>query len=146
MDHFNAIDFIPTVAAIRGEVLANRDACTTDFARSVHDALAAKLDEITTDLHKEAATERRLAAETGTQDGDEWYETYHICTWFEHRWIDCGPISLADPIYKDVVFEGETCRVGLEYTIVPDSKLEDLAEILDTVRRQIGIRFIVARV
>lgn len=122
---FNALDFIPTVAAIRGDVLANRDLCKSNFARSVHDTLAGKLDEITADLHLEVATEQRLAAEKGTADGDDWYDIYHICTFFEQRWVEGGPISLADPIYEDVIFEGETCRVRLDYTLVPGRNLRD---------------------
>ena len=90
--------------------------------------------------------EQRLAAEKGTPDGDEWYEIYHICTSFEMRWVERGPISLADQIYEDVVFEGEICRVGLDYTIVPTSELEGLADILDATRQQTGIEFIAARV
>ncbi|MBA8907948.1 hypothetical protein [Aminobacter ciceronei] len=61
-------------------------------------------------------------------------------------WVECGPISLLDRIFEDVVFEGETCRVGLEYAIVPAAELEGLADILDTIRRQMGIAFIAARV
>lgn len=142
---FNALELIPSVATIRGDVLANRDACTTDFARSAHDTLVEKLDQIAADLREEIVTERRLLAELGTPDGDEWYAIYHTCTRFEYRWVESGPISVADPIYEDVVFEGETCRVGLDYTIVADSTLEGLADILDTIRRQTGIEFIAAR-
>lgn len=146
MTTFNALDLISTVAAIRGEVLANREACKTDFARRVHDVLVGKLDNVTADLQEEVAMEQRLAAEKGTPDGDEWYEIYHICTSFEMRWVERGPISLADQIYEDVVFEGEICRVGLDYTIVPTSELEGLADILDAARQQTGIEFIAARV
>jgi hypothetical protein len=146
MTTFNALELIPAIAAIRGEVLANREACKSDFARSAHDTLVGKLDEITADLHQEVATERRFAAAKGTPDGDFCYETYHICTSFEGRWVESGPISLGDQIYQDVVFEGETCRVGLDYTVVPDSELEGLADILDTIRRATYIEFIVARI
>lgn len=145
MTTFNALELIPTVAALRGDVLAHRDACKTDFVRNAHDTLVGKLDQITADLHDEIIMERRLVAELGTQDGDEWYEIYHTCTNFEMRWVERGPISVADPIYEDVVFEGETCRVGLDYTTVPDSELEGLAEILDTIRRQLHIVFVAAR-
>lgn len=146
MNTFNAIDLIPAVAAIRGDVLVSRDACRTDFARSLHDRLVVKLDDITIDLGEEAETEQRLVAEKGTIDGDEWYEIYHICTSFEWKWVECGSISLLDQIFEDVVFDGETCRVGLEYTIVPDAELEGLADLLDTIRRRMGIKFIAARV
>jgi hypothetical protein len=146
MTTFNALELIPTVAAIRGDVLANRDGCKTDFARSVHDTLLGKLDDITADLHAEVATEHELAAAKGTPDGDEWHEIYHACTSFEYRWVESGPISLADQIYEDIAFEGETCRVGLDYTLVPDSELEGLAEILDTIRRKTSIELIAARV
>lgn len=146
MNTFNASDLIPAVAAFRNDVLSNREACRTDLARSVHDNLVAKLDEITTDLHSEVETEKRLATAKGTPDGDEWYEFYHICTCFERRWAESGPISVADPIYEHVVCEGESCRVGLEYTIVPASELEGLGDILDAIRRRMRICFIAARV
>ncbi|RWI57133.1 MAG: hypothetical protein EOR16_16295 [Mesorhizobium sp.] len=146
MNTFNAIDLIPGIAAIRDDVLVNRDACRTGFARNLHDRLVVKLDDITVDLGKEAETEQRLAAERGTIDGDQWYEFYHICTSFERKWVECGPISLLDRIFEDVVFEGETCRVGLEYAHVPAAELEGLADILDTIRRRMGIAFIAARV
>lgn len=146
MTTFNALELIPIVAGFRGDVLANRDGCRTHFARSVHDRLVEKLDEITADLYDEAATERRLVAELGTQDGNEWYEFYHTCTTFEMLWVEREPISVADPIYEDIVVEGETCRVGRDYTIAPDSELEGLAEILDTIRRKLHIVFIAARI
>jgi hypothetical protein len=146
MTTFNALELIPTVAAIRGDVLANRDGCKTDFARSVHDTLLGKLDDITADLHAEVATEHELAAAKGTPDGDEWYEIYQACTSFEYRWVESGPISLADQIYEDIAFEGETCRVGLDYTLVPNSELEGLAKILDTIRLRLCIEFIAARI
>ena len=65
MTTFNALELIPAIAAIRGEVLANREACKSDFARSAHDTLVGKLDEITADLHQEVATERRFSAGEG---------------------------------------------------------------------------------
>ncbi|WP_210172564.1 hypothetical protein, partial [Paramesorhizobium deserti] len=146
MIKFNALDLIPTAVAIRATVLVNRDACKTDFARSLHETLAGKLDRVCTDLHEEAAAEQRLAAEKGTVDGDEWYDLYHTWTSFERRWIDNGPFSVLDQTYEDVVCDGTICRAGLDYTIVPAKELEGLGEILDTIRRDIGIVFIVARV
>ncbi|MGX9394052.1 hypothetical protein ACWX0K_24320 (plasmid) [Nitrobacteraceae bacterium UC4446_H13] len=146
MTTFNALELIPTTARIRCEVLANRDVCKTDFARNAHDTLVQKLDQITADLHEEVATEQQLLAAKGTQDGDEWYEIYHTCTSFEMRWVEGGPVSVVDEIYEDIVFEGETCRAGRDYTIVPDAELEGLAEILDTIRRQLHIVFIAARI
>ncbi|WP_162764548.1 hypothetical protein [Rhizobium sp. SYY.PMSO] len=108
--------------------------------------LVAKLDRATEALHEEIETEKRLAAGKGTEDGDFLYEIYHTCTTFENRWVESGPISILDEIYEDVVFEGESCRIGLEYTIVPDAELEGLAEILDSIRRETGIEFVAARV
>lgn len=146
MTTFNALELIPTIAAFRDDALANRDACKTDFARRAHNTLVAKLDEITADLHEEAATELQLAAAKGTPDGDEWYEIYHACTSSEFRWVECGPISVVDQIHQDIVADGETCRVRLDYTLVPDSELEGLAEIFDTIRRTTYIEFIAARI
>ncbi|HAU78242.1 MAG TPA: hypothetical protein DCW88_22840 [Agrobacterium sp.] len=143
---FNARTLVPTIAAFRDEVLANRATCRTAFATALHDTLAAKLDKAVTALHEEAETEKRLAAGKGTEDGDFLYEIYHTCTTFEHLWMESGPISILDEIYEDVVAEGETCRVGLDYTVVPTEHLGNLGEILDRIRRETGIEFIAARV
>ncbi len=146
MNKFSATALIPTIAAFRGDVLASRSESSRDFARGLHDALVAKLDSATDALHEAAETEKRLAAGKGTEDGDFLYEIYHTCTTFENRWVESGPISILDEIHEDVVFEGESCRIGLEYTIVPDAELEGLAEILDSIRRETGIEFVGARV
>jgi hypothetical protein len=143
---FNARALVPTIAAFRDEVLANRAACTTAFAAALHDTLAAKLDRAVAALHEEAGTEMRLAAGKGTEDGDFLYEIYHTCTTFEHLWMESGPISILDESYEDVVAEGETCRVGLDYTVIPTERLGDLGGILDRIRRETGIEFIAARV
>lgn len=146
MNKFDAAALIPTVAAFRGEVLASRAETDSDFMLGLHDALAEKLDKSIAALQKEAETEKRLAAGKGTEDGDFLYETYHTCTTFEHQWMESGPISILDEIYKDVVFDGETCRVALDYTIIPSKQLGGLGEILDRIRRQTGIEFVAARV
>ena len=143
---FNARTLVPTIAAFRDEVLADRAACRTAFATPLHDTLAAKLDKAVAALHEEIETEMRLAAGKGTEDGDFLYEIYHTCTTFEHLWMESGPISILDEIYEDVVAEGETCRVGLDYTVVPTEQLGDLGEILDRIRGETGIEFIAARV
>ncbi|WLE00836.1 hypothetical protein PX860_27830 (plasmid) [Agrobacterium leguminum] len=143
---FNARALVPTIAAFRDEVLANRAECQTAFATALHDTLAAKLDKAIAGLHEEAETEMRLAAGRGTEDGDFQYEIYHTCTTFEHLWMESGPISILDEIYQDVAAEGETCRVGLDYTVVPTEQLGSLGEILDRIRRETGIEFIAARV
>ena len=143
---FNARALVPTIATFRDEVLADRAACKTAFATALHDKLAATLDKAIAALHKEAQTEMRLAAGKGTEDGDFLYEIYHTCTAFEHLWMESGPISILDEIYEDVVAEGETCRVGLDYTVVPTQQLGNLGEILDRIRRETGIEFIAARV
>lgn len=143
---FNARALVPTIAAFRDQVLANRATCQTAFATALHDTLGAKLNETIAALLKEAETEKRLAAGKGTEDGDFLYEIYHTCTTFEHLWMESGPISLLDEIYEDVVVEGETCRVGLDYTVIPAEQLGDLGEILGRIRRETGIEFIAARV
>ena len=143
---FNARALVPTIAAFRDEVLASRAACAAAFATTLHDTLAAKLNKAVAALHEEAGTEMRLAAGKGTEDGDFLYEIYHTCTTFEHLWMESGPISILDEIYEDVVAEGETCRVGLDYTVIPTEQLGDLGGILDRIRRETGIEFIAARV
>ncbi|CAK7260945.1 protein of unknown function (plasmid) [Shinella sp. WSC3-e] len=112
----------------------------------MHDTLAAKLNKAVAALHEEAETKMRLAAGKGTEDGDFLYETYHTCPTFEHLWMERGPISILDEIYEEVVFEGEACRIGLDYTVIPSEQLGDLGDILDRIRRQTGIEFVAARV
>lgn len=147
MTKLNALELIPTVAAIRGTVLERRNTCKTDFARSLHETLVEKLDAVTGDLHEEVAIERWLAAAAGTPDGGFLAEIYHACSIFESRWIEGGPVSLLDPIHVDVtaIGEGEICRVGLDFTEIPASELEGLGEIMDVIARDIGVRFIAAR-
>lgn len=143
---FNARALVPTIAGFHDEVLANRAACKSAFATALHDTLAAKLNKAVAALQEEAETEMRLAAGKGTEDGDFLYEIYHTCTTFEHLWMESGPISILDEIYEDVVAEGETCRVVLDYTIIPTEQLGDLGGILDRIRRETCIEFIAARV
>jgi len=146
MNKFDTAALIPTIAAFRGKVLVNRADANSDFARGLHDTLVAKLDRATEALHEEIETEKQLAAGKGTEDGDFMYEIYHTCTAFEHLWMERGPISILDEIYEDVFFEEESCRIGLNYTIVPSEQLDGLGEILDRIRRETGIEFIAARV
>lgn len=146
MEMFNAFTLIPTIAAFRGEVVANRTASRSDFVCSLHDILVTELDKVTGSLHEEIETEKQFAAGKVTEAGDALYEIYHICTFFEHRWIKDGPISILDEIYVNIVAEGEACRVGMDYTLVPSEELDGLADILDRIRTQTGISFIVARV
>lgn len=143
---FNARKLVPTIAGFRDDVLANRAVCKTAFATALHDTLAAKLNKAVAALHEETETEMRLAAGKGTEDGDFLYEIYHSCTAFEHLWMESGPISILDEIYEIVGFEEESCRIGLDYTVIPTEQLGDLGEILDRIRRETGIEFIAARV
>jgi len=146
MNKFNAAALVPTIEAIRGEVLASRAESNSTFSRGLHDALVTKLGMAIEALHDEAETETRLAAGKGTEDGDFLYEIYHTCTTFEHLWMESGPISILDEIYEDVVFERESCRVGLNYTVIPSEQLGDVGKFLDRIRTQTGIEFIAARV
>ncbi len=146
MSEFNPIELIHIVGRIRAKVLFNRYYCETGFARDLHERLMGKLDAMVADLHAELATKRELAANRDTEDGEEWYRIYHICTRFEHLWMESGPISLLDQIHIDVEVGIETCRVTRDYTLVPDTELEGLGEILDRIRREIGVEFVAARV
>lgn len=112
MNKFDAAALIPTIAAFRDEVRANRADTNSDFERGLYDALAAKLDKAIDALQEDAETEKRLAAAKGTEDGDFLYAIYHTCTTFEHLWMESGPISILDEIYEDVLFEGEAAGSG----------------------------------
>ena len=145
MVKFNALELIPAVATIRGNVIENRAACRTDFARSLHDTVLSRLDEMAADLDDEVATEREIAAHLGTPEGDFFYEIYHVCTSFEHRWIRKGPISILDAIYELVVIEDDRFPFPLEYTEVPASELEGLDKFLHVLAQSTGVRFVAAR-
>jgi hypothetical protein len=146
MSDFNPVELIHIVERIRAKVLFNRCYCETGFARNLDETLLGKLDQMVAELHAELATERELAANRATEDGEEWYRIYHICTRFEHLWMESGPISLLDQIHLDVEVDGETCRVTRDYTLVPDTELEGLGEMLDRIRRETGVEFVAARV
>ncbi len=68
---FNARALVPTIAAFRDEVLANRAACQIDVALRAHDGLISWLDEITADLHDEIGstlTEIALYSDVGLRE------------------------------------------------------------------------------
>lgn len=146
MSEFNPTELIHRVQLLREKVLAGRLDSITVAARQAHDNLVEKLDEMIDDLHGEIEMERDLAANRGTPDGDEWYDIYHMCTHFEHRWIESGPHSVLDPIHVDLSVDGEVCRVTRDYTAMPAAKLGAFGELLMTIKRETGVEFIVALV
>lgn len=149
MSDFNPADLIHTVERIREKVLRSRYDCVTEFARDMHYRLLVKLDEMIPALVAEVEILRRFeAARATSREADIDYAIYRICTSFEDRWIESGPISLLDPIFIWVAAEGEgeVCRVGVDYTVVPDNALEGLAEIIAQLASETGVRFVVAHV
>ena len=144
MSKFNAVELLHRVQHIRAKVLASRSNSVTEVARQAHDVLLEKIDAMIVDLHAEFETERELVAHKGTPDGDEWYDIYHMCTCFEGRWIEAGPHSVTDPIHVDVSVDGEVCRVTRDYTAMRTDKLGSFGEILDQIKRDTGVEFIVA--
>lgn len=148
MTNFNAVEMVRVVAGILDDVVSGRNACKTNYARGLFSTLVSRLDAVLIALGEEIAREEEFAAARGTEDGDAWYEVYHICTSFEHEWVKPGPISLLDEIWVDAYAEGEgeSCRVCLDHTIVPNEQLEGLGEILADIARNTRIEFIVARV
>jgi hypothetical protein len=60
--------------------------------------------------------------------------------------MESGPISLLDQIHIDVEVDGEACRVTRDNTLVPDTELEGLGEMLDRIRRETSVEFVAARV
>lgn len=146
MSDFNALDLVPVIATLRDDVLSGRNSCQTKFVQSLYDTLAVKLQEMSVDLQDEIERERQFAAGKGTEWGNGLYEIYHIRTCFEAKWSEPGAISLLDPIYDVWVFEGEAIDVGFDYTELPASELEELPDLIDTIYRKTGTRFVVARV
>jgi len=51
---------------------------------------------------------------------------------------------VTDPIHVDVSVDGEVCRVTRDYTAMPTDKLGSFGEILDQIKRDTGVEFIVA--
>jgi hypothetical protein len=146
MTDFNPVELIHAVGRIHAMVLLNRGRCETRFARDLHETLLQKLDQMVADLCEEMATEREFATIRDTPDGEECYRIYHICTRFEHLWMESGPILVLDKIHVDVEVEGEVCRATRDYTLVPDAELEGLGEILDRIKRETGVEFVAARI
>lgn len=146
MAHFNALELIPSVELIREDVLAGMDACKTGFARGLYQTLAGQLGDVLAALAEEATREAELVEAKGTPDGDLLYRLYHICTSFEHEWVQPGPVSLVDEIHVGVSAGGETCQVHLDHTIVPNEELEGLGDVLAEIAKLTRIRFVVARV
>ena len=146
MTNFNAVEMVRDVAGILDDVVSGRNACKTNFARGLFATLVSRLDAVLIALGEEIALEEEFAAARGTEDGDAWYEIYHICTSFEHEWVKPGPISLLDEIWVDAHAEGESCRVCLDHPVVPNEELEGLGEILADIALKTRIEFIVARV
>lgn len=142
MTNFNPQTLFVKVSGVRPIVVASRAGCKTEFAESLHDALLQKLDEMIVDLEGEIITWREASVSSAFS---LYYEPHAP---FEARWILNGPISLLDPISTDVISEGEreACRVGLAFTEVPANELEGLADILETIALETGVRFVAARV
>jgi hypothetical protein len=146
MTDFNPVELIHAVGRIRATALLNRGRCETRFARDLHETLLQKLDQMVADLHEEMATEREFAANRDTPDGEECYRIYHICTRFEHLWMESGPISVLDEIDVDVEVDREICRARRDYALVPDAELKGLGEILDRIKQETGVEFVAARI
>lgn len=146
MNDFNALKLIPIVASIREDVAVREQACKSEFARGLHCTLLGMLDAMKVDLDREVEEEKALAPFLGTPEGDFYYRIYHVCTFFEHRWTAKGEISILDPIEELVVIEDDAFPFPVEYSEVPADEMEGLAEVIEMIAQQTGVRFVAARV
>ena len=77
----NTLMLVAQLSGLRILVLANRLACDTDLARSVHDTLAAKLAKMIDAQRNTLAADRARVAARGTEDQqDAFYDLHHYQT------------------------------------------------------------------
>ncbi|GAA4134564.1 hypothetical protein ACFFTN_13255 [Aminobacter aganoensis] len=145
---FNPYIALDNIDAIRSKVTIRRDACRTEFARTLHTNLVEKLDAMRADVEKEVPywieqNEKRHRSEME----ESLFVFYFMRPCFEQRWIDEGPHSVLDEISVTVYADepGIACGVTLGHTDAPASELEGLDELFAEIRQKIGVNIKAAR-
>lgn len=152
----NNLMLVAQLSGLRILVLANRLACDTELARTVHDTLAANLAEMIAAQRRILAADRALAAARGTaEEKDAFYDQHHYQTaWYETWLIEQVPL-LDDYLVDDLTREYFDFRTGEwhhrdgEVPIavpVPAEKLCGLAKIIAEIEDISGARFSVENV
>ena len=147
MTDFNPTALLHTVKRMRHRALLGRDDSTTTFMRNLYGRLLDKLDLMAADLRDEIATFEEMDRDRkASEAGEALFYFYYICTPFERRWIEHGPISVLDEITIFARVEDDACLIDLNYTEVPAAELGDLADLFETIRQETGVAFVAARV
>jgi hypothetical protein len=152
----NTLMLIAQLSGLRILVLANRLGCDSEFARTVHDRLAAKLAEMVQARRNILTAGRARVAARGTVDEeDAFYDLHHYQTAWYETWL-IEPIALLDDYLVDDLtneyFDFDTGEWHLrdgEVPIavpVPANKLCGLAAIIAEVEDISGVRFSVENV
>lgn len=147
---------VAQLSGLRVLVLANRLGCDTDFARTVHDTLAAKLAEMIEAQREVLAADQARTIARGTADEeDAFYDLHHYQTAWYETWL-IEPIALLDEYQvDDLTNEYFDFRTGDwhdrdgEVPIavpVPAEKLCGLAPVIAQIEDVTGARFSVENV
>jgi hypothetical protein len=152
----NNLMLVAQLSGLRILVLANRFGCDIDLARSVHNALAAKLAEMIDAQRKILASDRAFAAARGTaEEENAFYDQHHYQTAWYETWL-IEPVALLDDYLVDDLsgeyFDFRTgcwhrrdCDVPIAVP-VPAEKLCGLANIIAEIEDISGARFSVDNV
>lgn len=152
----NTLMLVAQLSGLRIRVLANRLGCDTELARTVHDALAAKLAKMIDAQRNILAADRALVAARGTSDEeDAFYDLHHYQSAYYETWL-VEPVALLDEYLVDDLSReyfnfntGEWHHRDSEVPIavpVPAEKLCGLARIIAEIEDVSGARFIVENV
>lgn len=152
----NTLMLIAQLSGLRVHVLANRLGCDSDFARTVHDRLMAKLAEMIEAQRKIVAADRALVAARGTADEeDAFFDLHHYQTAWYETWLIETIALLDDYLVDDLTHEYFDFRTGEWHNRdgdvpiavpVPSEKLCGLGEIIAEVEDISGARFSVENV
>lgn len=138
-------------------VLANRLACDNGLARTAHDRLIAKLEDLIALMRDGLAAERNLLLDESSdryQNAAE--DLYWIAEEFAHRWLAGEPGPLLDDLWIDCatreVFDVQAKRWrfydndGPWLHEVSDAELCGLRRIIDEITAETGVRFSASRI
>jgi hypothetical protein len=152
----NTLTLVAQLSGLRILVLANRLGFDSEFARTVHDSLAAKLAEMIQAQRNILAAHRARVAARGTVDEvDAFYDLHHYQTAWYKTWLIEAIALRDDYLVDDLTNEyfdfntGEWHHRDGEVPIavpVPANKLCGLAAIIAEVEDISGVRFSVENV
>lgn len=138
-------------------VLANRLGCDNGVARTAHDRLIAKLEDLIALMRDGLAAERNLLLdESSDRYRNSVFDLYCIAEEFAHRWLAGEPGPLLDDLWIDwatrEVFDVRAKRWcfydddGPWLRDVSDAELCGLRRIIDEITAETGVRFSASRI